>query len=388
MKEERILVVDDERIVRDSLEVLLREEGFGVDCVEGGREALEMVRSRDYAGVLLDLRMPGIDGIETLRELRRLVPSLPIVMMTAFAEVPTAVAAMKSGARDYVTKPFDPDEICQVVRQVVLQKDSTNHLTADLTPGNESWSYEDFSGCSAAMARAIELARKAATTEVAILLRGERGLGKECLGRAIHAASRRRFEAFVPVHCAGVAEGVLEIELFGHEKGVLPGTPVARKGRLEMADRGTLYLDEVISLPQRLQVALLSALEDRVLVRLGGEARCPIDLRLICSTSVNVENAIVGGSFLSTLHGLLSSVVIDIPPLRKRREDIPPLAHRLLRRRRLDLGKIVEEISPAAMEILNRYEWPGNVREMVNVLDRAIVTCSGNVIRPEDLVLP
>jgi two-component system response regulator HydG len=387
MGETRLLVVDDEPIVRESLGAWLREDGYVVDAVEGGREAIEAVRTGSYAAVLLDIRMPGIDGLETLRELRRLIPSLPVVMMTAYAEVSTAVAAMKAGAEDYVTKPFDPDEISAIVRQIVERRAAPGTLAATVAGGDAAWSYEDFSGCSAAMARAVDLARRAAETNVSILLLGERGLGKECLARAIHAAGRRRTEAFVTVHCGGLTEPVLEAELFGYEKGALPSSPAAKKGRLELADRGTLYLDEVAALPQRLQLALLHALEDRAVLRLGGDTRRPVDLRVIGASSDDVDRLVESGAFLAAVHGVLSGVAIRIPPLRERPEDIAHLAGRLLERRRTEVGKDVEAISPEALKVLAAQDWPGNVRQLSRTIERAIVACPGKVIGPEHLPL-
>jgi two-component system response regulator HydG len=336
--------------------------------------------------VLLDIRMPGMDGLETLVNLRQLAPSLPVVMMTAYADVPTAVAAMKAGAEDYVTKPFFPDEITALLRRLAQRHLEPPDLKATLAPGSESWSYDDFAGRSATMARAVDLARKAAQTDASVLLRGERGLGKECLARAIHAAGRRRLGPFVAVHCAGLSEGVLEAELFGYARGALPGSPLAKRGRLEMADQGTLYLDEVAGLGQRLQLALLHSLEDRAVARLGGETRRAVDVRVMACSSEDVVARSQDGTFLPALLARLGTVVLDVQPLRERPEDIPHLVERMIRRGRVELGKNVSGVSAEALAALVREPWPGNVRQLARVIDRAIVACSGDVIGPEHLV--
>ncbi|MBI4699826.1 MAG: sigma-54-dependent Fis family transcriptional regulator [Deltaproteobacteria bacterium] len=325
-----------------------------------------------------------MDGIETLRELRRLVPSLPVVMMTAYADVPTAVAAMKAGAADYVTKPFDPDELTAIVRQAV-ERAAVPSEAAWGAAAAAPWGFEDFAGPSPAMTRVLELARAAAETDAAVLLRGERGLGKECLARAIYGASRRRPGPFVPVHCGGLSESVLEAELFGYEAGTLPASPHAKKGRLELADRGFLYLDEIQTLSQKLQSALLHAIEDRAVVRLGGEKRQPVDVRPVAASSEDIEAMVRQGSFLVELFGAISVVVIDVPPLRARREDIAPLLGRVLLRVRRDLDKKVDAFSPETVAILTRQDWPGNVRQLARTVERAVVACPGTIILPEHL---
>jgi two-component system response regulator HydG len=383
----RLLVVDDEAIVRESLKDWLGEDGHAVDVVESGRAALEAARAAGYSAILLDIRMPGMDGMETLRELRRLVPSVPVVMMTAYADVSTAVAAMKAGAVDYVTKPFDPDEISSVIGQY-LHGAGRVGLEASLEPGSETWSYDDFVGRSASMARVIDLARKAATASVPVLLRGERGLGKECLARAIWAAgsrSARRAGPFVPVYCGGLTPAVLEAELLGYEQGASPSSPLAKKGRIELADQGTLYLDEVSGLSERLQLVLLHAIVDRKVVRLGGETPRLADFRPLAATSNDLEARVREGQFLAELHEELSRVVIEIPPLRERPEDIPSLVERLIERKRREVGKAVSGCLPEALELLTHQPWPGNLRQLQRVIERAMVACPGEVIRPQDL---
>ncbi len=387
MSGRRVLIVDDEPIVRDALGAWLREDGNEVDAAEDGREAIEMVCSQSYVAVLLDVRMPGIDGIETLREMRRLVPDLPVIVMTAFGDVSTAVAAMKAGAHDYVTKPFDLDWVSLAVRQLADRAGAPGALSAVLSPGAESWSYDDFTGRSPAMAKVIDLAGSVAATSIPVLLQGAKGLGKECLARAIHSAGPRRDGPFVVVHCEGVDRDVLEHDLFGRERDAVPGAAAARKGRIEMSDRGTLYVDEVAAMPTALQVAFLNALEDRAIVRVGSESRVPVDFRVISSTSAPIAPRVAGGRFLDALLGKLAGITIDVPPLRDRPEDIRPLAERLLVKVRADMGKpAVESISDDALRMLETYDWPGNVRELRRVLERAVVVCPGPQIRPEDLV--
>jgi len=378
-------VVDDEPIVRSSVGCYLQAEGFQVDVAEGGRQALDLIRSHPYGAVLLDVRMPGMDGIETLRELRRTLPSLPVVMMTAYADVATAVAAMKEGAAEYATKPFDPDELAAAIRRLVERPREAPPLGAVLTPGSESWRCEDFAGRSPAMARAMDLATRAAQTDVPVVLLGERGLGKERLARAIHSAGRRRDGPFVAVRTGGLTEGVLEAELFGYEQGVLPDSPLARKGRIEQADRGTLFVDEAHALPQRIQVALLDALTDRAVVRLGSETRRAVDVRTVVATGEDLESLAKRGVFLASLAGALAGVVVRIPPLRERPEDIAPLAERLFDDARRRLRREIDAVAPETLEALTRRPWPGNARELERTLERAIVTCPGRVLLPEHL---
>ncbi|MDI7267255.1 MAG: sigma-54 dependent transcriptional regulator [Myxococcota bacterium] len=387
MSGRRVLIVDDEPIVRDALGAWLREDGNEVDSAEGGREAIEMVCSRSYVAVLLDVRMPGIDGIETLREMRRLVPDLPVIVMTAFGDVSTAVASMKAGAHDYVSKPFDLDWVSLAVRQLADRAGGPGALSAVLSPGAESWSYDDFAGRSPAMAKVIEIAGHVAATNIPVLLRGAKGLGKECLARAIHSAGARKDGPFVVVHCEGVAQDVLDYDLFGREGSAVSGAATARKGRVELSDRGTLYVDEVAAMPTALQVAFLNTLEDRAIVRVGSEARIPVDFRVISSTSAPIAARVAAGGFLDALLGKLSGIEIDVPPLRDRPEDIRPLAERLLARVRAEMGKpAVESIADDALRMLEAYDWPGNVRELRRALERAVVVCPGPQIRPEDLV--
>ncbi len=383
----RILVVDDEEIVRESLAGWLRRDGHAVDTASDGKQALEALRADGRGIVLLDLKMPGMDGLEVLAEARRSAPEAVFVVMTAYATVDTAVAAMKLGAYDYLTKPFDPEELSILVGRIVSQQDLVQENEALRAALKREYGFHDVVSKSASMQRVFELAQAAAKSPSTILVLGESGSGKEVLARAIHAESPRAGGPFVAVSCAALPETLLESELFGHERGAFTGAVARRKGKFEAAHGGTLFLDEVGDISAKLQLDLLRVLEERRIHRLGGNEVVEVDARVIAATNRDLARAVASGGFREDLYYRLCVIPITLPPLRDRREDIPMLVQHFAARLTLDLGRRIDGVSPEAMAALVAHSWPGNVRELRNVLERGAVVAKGSVIQLADLGL-
>ena len=382
-----ILIVDDEYSVRDSLESWFRKDGHDVRSAASGSEALDQMESRSFDVAIVDVKMPGMDGVELQARLHRLDPDLAIIMITAFASVDTAVKTLKQGAFDYVTKPVDPDELSHLVRRA-LEHRRLREENVQLREALDTFVGGDgIVGESPAMKKVIELVEHVARTDATVLIRGESGTGKELIARAIHANSGRRYAPIVAVNCGGLPETLLESELFGHEKGAFTGASYRRKGRLEMADGGTLFLDEVGSISAKTQVDLLRVLESREFTRLGGTRPVTVDFRVICATNEDLEKAVGEGRFREDFYYRINVFGIEAPPLRARRSDIPLLARHLLDRFARQMDTRITSISPAAMAVLESYDWPGNVRELSNAIERAMVVGTGTVLQAGDLPL-
>ena len=382
----RIFIVDDEPIVRESLGGWFANGGYSVETAESGKQALDKLGTTEADIFLLDVKMPGMDGIELQKRIREARPDASIIVMTAYASVDTAVAAMKQGAWDYIIKPFDPDELEHLVRnalehrRLLAENQDLKARIDDLSP------FADIIGESPAMRRVLEQVTIVARAGTNVLIRGESGTGKELVARALHAGSERRFLPIVVVNCGALSEGLIESELFGHEKGAFTGAQYRRKGKLEMADGGTLFLDEIGDIGLKTQVDLLRVLEEKKIVRVGGNVEIPVDFRLVAATNRNLEAMVAEGKFREDLYYRLNVFSIAIPPLRERREDIGPLAKHFLARFARGMNKPVAGISPEAMDLLTSYDWPGNVRELQNALERAVLVCHGKVL-PGDLPL-
>ena len=376
----RVLVVDDEEIVRESLSGCLRSDGYGVSTAPDGRAALDALRSERWAIVLLDLKMPAMDGLQVLEEARRIRPEAAFVMMTAYATVDTAVAAMKLGAYDYLVKPFDPEELSVLVQRIVSQQALVQENESLRRALKREYGFHDLVSKSAAMQRVFELARVAARSASTILVLGESGSGKEVLARAIHAESPRAAGPFVAISCAALTETLLESELFGHEKGAFTGAVARRKGKFEAAAGGTLFLDEVGDISPKLQLDLLRVLEERKFQRVGGSESIAADVRIVAATNRDLGKAVADESFREDLFYRLNVIPVTLPPLRERREDIPLLVQHFLERLSKELKKRLDGVSPEGMAALVAHGWPGNVRELRNVLERALVRCHGPVL--------
>jgi DNA-binding NtrC family response regulator len=383
----RLLVVDDEATARRALAALLEEEGYEVEVAASGEEALERLSATAPDVLLTDVRMPGIDGLELTRRSHALDPELPVVMMTAFGTVRDAVEAMRLGAVDYVTKPVDFDELALVLKRVLehraLRREAA--MLRERVRGEQR--FENLLGGSAAMQGLVKTIVQVAPSRATVLL-GESGTGKERVAQALHEASPRRSGPFVKLHCAALAESLLESELFGHERGSFTGAAARREGRFKQAHGGTLFLDEVAEISPAVQVKLLRVLQEREFERVGGNETLKVDVRIVAATHRDLAALVAEGRFREDLFYRLNVVGIRLPPLRERRSDVPLLADHFLRRFAADAGRELAGFTPDALAALDEHAWPGNVRELENAVERAVVLCAGARVERDDLALP
>ncbi|MCP4662921.1 MAG: sigma-54-dependent Fis family transcriptional regulator [bacterium] len=368
-----ILVVDDEFSVRDSLENWFKRDGYHAATAEDAEAALQRLQENAYDLVLLDIKMPGIDGLELQQRIHEIDPDLLVIMITAYASVDTAVRALKQGAFDYVTKPVDPDELSHLVRKALEQRRLKSENVQLKRKIEHMATLERIVGDSPQMLKVLEMTRSVAETDSTVLIRGESGTGKELVAQAIHVGSKRRYFPIVPINCGTLTETLLESELFGHEKGAFTGAQYRRKGRLEMADGGTLFLDEIGTIAAKTQVELLRVLETKKFTRLGGSKPIQVDFRVVCATNQDLEKLLADGLFREDFYYRINVFSILLPPLRERREDIPLLAQHFLDKYSLQMNRPFEQISPEAMDLLVQHPWPGNVRELANAIERAMV---------------
>ena len=382
---ETVLVVDDEKNYLVVLSELLGEEGYEVLCAGSAPEALAMLAESDIDLVITDMKMPRMSGIGLLEEVKRQDPGLPVIMMTAYGTVENAVEAMKKGALDYITKPFQNEELKLTIRKAIdHRKLLSRHrlLAGELA---ERLGPHNIVGESAPMRRIFELVARVAATTATVLITGESGTGKELIAKAIHFGSPRREAPFVSVNCSALAETLLESELFGHERGSFTGAVSTRKGRFELAEGGTLFLDEVGEMSQALQVKLLRVLQEREFERVGGARTIKVDVRLVAASNRDLKQEVTEGRFREDLFYRLNVVHLQVPPLRERTGDIPLLAAHFAAKYGRALGKPQLAIGPEALEALCRYSWPGNVRELENAIERAAILTPGDLIGPADL---
>ena len=382
-----LLIVDDEEIVRESLGGWFQDEGYEVGTCASAREGLIRIQERAWDVCLVDIKMPGMDGLELQRRFIEIAPDMPVIVMTAYASVETAVSALKSGAFDYIVKPFDPEDLARLVGKA-LEVRRLKHENRVLRERIEDEApIEKIVGDDPEMARVKELIRTVGPTDSTVLIEGESGTGKELVARAIHGLSPRRYMPLVIVNCGALPENLLEAELFGHEKGAFTGAHQRRKGKIEIADGGTLFLDEVGEIPPKMQVDLLRVLEDRSFTRVGGNKTIQSDFRVIAATNRPLEAMVEDGTFRRDLYYRLNVVRIALPPLRSRRSDIPRLAEALRERLAGSMNKKFTGFAPEAMETLVAHSWPGNVRELENAIERAMVVGTPPLIRARDLPL-
>jgi DNA-binding NtrC family response regulator len=381
-----ILVVDDEEIMRESLAAWLGEDGYAVDTAASGREAVDKARTRDYAIYFIDLKMPGgMDGIETMMQIRKLRPDASIIIITAYATVDTAITAIKEGAQEYIVKPCNPEEISLLVSRIIKVKQLQRENSILRKKLHRQYCVHDVISKNAKMRDILALAHDIASLRSTVLIRGDSGTGKEMIARAIHYSGDRASKPFVAVSCAALAETLLESELFGHEKGSFTGATGQKRGKFEAADGGTLFLDEIGDISLKLQLDLLRVLQERCFYRVGGSEEVRVDVRVIAATNVDLPRAVAEKRFRDDLYYRLNVIEIQIPPLRDRKEDIPLLAEHFLEKLSHELGKDVEELSESALKALMDYNWPGNVRELENAIERALVTCRNRALAAEDL---
>ncbi len=380
-----ILIVDDESSVRDSLYNWFIEDSYHVAVAEDAQKALAALDSESFDIVLADIKMPGMDGLEMLARIKAIKKETIVIMMTAFATVETAVQALKDGAFDYVTKPFDPDDLSHLIRnaskQVSLMEENEALKEKMVLLENA----EDLIGGSEAMQNVLRQIKSVAQSNSSVIITGESGTGKELVARAIHANSPRRFFPLVSVHCGALSESLLESELFGHEKGAFTGAIYNRKGRFEMADNGTIFLDEIATISSKMQVELLRVLETKSFIRVGGNKEIKSDFRVICATNRDLKAMVGNGVFREDLYYRLNVVNIIVPPLRERIEDIPQLAGYFIKKYCTSMNRPVMTIEPAALKRLEEFSFPGNIRELENMIERAIVVGNGKKITANDL---
>jgi len=385
MEKAKLLIAEDEKTQRDLLEGFLKKEGFSVVAVANGREALQRLERNFFDTALIDYKMPELDGLQTLQEIRKLYPDLPVVMMTAYGTVETAVASMKEGALDYLTKPIDLDELLLILQRVIERTTLIRENTELKAQLQERYAFTHIVYGSPKMEEVMGLVARVAPSQTTVLIRGESGTGKELIANAIHYASPRSEKPLVKVSCAAIPETLLESELFGHEKGAFTGAAQKRVGRFEEADGGSIFLDEIGDLSPGTQVKLLRILQDKEFQRLGSNLSFKTDVRIITATHRNLEEAIKKELFREDLYYRLNVISITLPPLRERREDIPLLIDYFLKKYSKENQKPISDISKEARFLLLRYPYPGNVRELENLIERAVVLCRGEVITTQDL---
>ena len=380
-----ILIVDDERPIRRILSVLLQERRHRVTDVGSGEEALTAFPSVKPDLVLLDLKLPGIDGLETLKRLRAFNPRLDVVMMTAHGTIASAVEAMRRGAFDYVSKPFDNDEVIMVIDRALEIRRMSSELEALREELSTRYGFSEIVGLSRELQDVFRTMAKVIRVDVTVLITGESGTGKELVARAIHRRSARTQGPFVAVNCSAIPQTLVESEFFGHEKGAFTDARESRPGKFEQADGGTLFLDEVGDLALDAQAKLLRALQDRQILRVGGRAPRTVDVRVVAATNKNLEKEAREGRFREDLFWRLNVVHVRLPSLRERRSDLPVLIDHFLDRFNRELGLSVSSIAPEARQLLCEYGWPGNVRELENTICQAMILCEGEVLTTADL---
>ena len=384
MASERILIVDDEDGMRRLLGRVLTREGYETSTVGSGAEALRLVANDRFDLVVTDIKMPEMDGLQLLGELKAYEPSLPIIVMTAYGTIENAVQALRLGAYDYIAKPFENDEIKLTVAKALERERllaENRYLHAEL---EGRYDFSGIVGGSPAMQQVFEMASSVASSNASVLITGESGTGKELMARSIHYSSLRKEKPFVVLNCSALSESVLESELFGHEKGAFTGALDMRKGRFERADQGTLFIDEVAEMSMAAQVKLLRVIQEHEFERVGGNKTIRVDVRIVAATNKKLEEQVKLGNFREDLYYRLNVVNINIPPLRSRREDVEPLSRHFLERYTAETGKKITDLSPRALTCLLAYDWPGNVRELQNAIERAVVLSKGSVLTPRD----
>ncbi len=387
MKNSRLLVVDDEAVIRDGLKRILEKESFVVETCSSGYSAIEAMQKLDFDLIITDLKMPGMSGIEVLKSVRTLQPHIPVILITGYASVDTAVEAMKQGAADYVSKPFIPDLLLEKVHNALRHNSTPLDDICFKEEVSRHHGFHQFIGESKEMQKVYHRIMLVAATNSTVLITGESGTGKELAARAIHDNSPRRENPFVAVDCSSLAETLLESELFGHVKGSFTGAIQTKTGLFKIADGGTLFLDEVSNISLSTQAKLLRALQERKITPIGGTQLVPIDIHLVAATNKNLKLLAHDGLFREDLFFRLNIIPIELPPLRERRLDIPVLIRHFLKKYTTEIGKEIRGVAPDVMSFLEQYEYPGNVRELENMIERAVVLAEGDVIRNEDLEL-
>jgi len=383
-----VLIVDDELSVRDSLYRWFKSYGCRVETAQDAYEAMNKYKGQNWDIVLLDIKMPGMDGVELQKRLKEMNENTIRIMITAYASVDTAVQALKEGAYDYISKPINPAQLDHIIRNAIEKRRLISEA-ASLRQKIEDLSLpEEIIGESQGIHKILEMVAEVAKTDATVMIRGESGTGKELIARAIHANSKRRYFPIITINCGAYPEGLLESEIFGHEKGAFTGAQFTRRGKLELADKGTLFFDEIGNISMKMQMDLLRVIETKHFSRLGGEKLVTTDFRVVSATNQDLEQDVKRGKFREDLYYRLNVFTLVIPPLRERATDIPILVDYFLDKFAKTMNKPVEGFSPEALDLLIRYPWPGNVRELRNIIERAMVVVKGKRIEVSDLSLP
>jgi DNA-binding NtrC family response regulator len=392
MKKPKILVVDDESIVRESLQDWLCGVGYQVECAESGEIALEIIERDKIKIMLADLVMPGMNGIELMKEARKIVPTISTVIITAHATIETAITAIREGAHDYVEKPFCPEKVELLIDKLVEHQNLIEENISLRQKIKNRFQFEGIIAKSPKMLRIFELIKTVAPTNATVLITGETGTGKEVIARAIHHQSNRRNKPFIATSCAALPESLLESELFGHEKGSFTGAVERKKGKFEAGHKGTLFLDEIGEVNANTQVHLLRALEEKKITRIGSNEEISVDVRVITATNKDLKEMIMKGQFREDLYYRLKVVTINLPPLRERTEDILPLANHFLKKYTEENSKGLIAFSPEVIEFMLHYSWPGNVRELENMIEHGVILTQDDAISlaelPPDIIQP
>jgi len=384
-KKAKVLVVDDEAIIRESLRDWLSDVGHQVLIAENGPQALEIIEKEKPSIAIVDLVMPGMDGIELLKRAKEISPHIEVIIITAYGSVPTAITAMREGAYDYIEKPFCPEKAELLIEKLMEHQRLIEENISLHQKLEERYRFENIIAKSPKMQQVIEVIKVVAKSNATVLITGESGTGKELVARATHSQSYRKDKPFVAVSCAALPESLLESELFGHEKGAFTGAHAQRKGKFEVANRGTLFLDEIGDMSANIQVHLLRVLEEKEFARVGGNELIRVDVRVLSATNKDMKKAVASGQFREDLYYRLNVVPIELPPLRERKEDIPLLAQHFLKKFAIENQKEITGFSPEANNFLLKYEWPGNVRELENAIERAVILAKNSDIEVADL---
>jgi DNA-binding NtrC family response regulator len=380
-----ILIVEDEETLRESIKRIFTKEGYAVETAESAEKGLELLTAAAYDVIISDIILPGMDGIEMLGKVREQIPDQIVIIVTAYASLDTSVKALRAGAYDYIMKPIIHEEIKQIVRNALRQKSLQAENVLLKREIGKDYDFSSVIGESAALRSILDEVKKVADARSSVLLLGETGTGKELFARVIHHNSSRRNMPFVPINCSAIPENLLETELFGHVRGAFTGAVATKKGILEDAEGGTVFLDEIGDMSLALQAKLLRVLEDQVIRPVGSTKGTKVDIRFITATNKDLKAAVKTNAFREDLYYRINVISLEIPPLRDRKEDIRSLVSFYLTYYAQDLGRKVKEVSSEAMELLMQYEWSGNVRELQNVIERAILIVDGDVIGPEHL---
>ena len=385
MSQESILIVDDDEKIREFLSDILKEEGYEITTAEDGEKAIDLLKNRNFQLVLTDLKMPKVNGLEVIREYQSLYPHGAGIVITGYGSIESAVEAMKVGAYDYVTKPFKIDEIKIVIKRAIKQQRLEIENLSLRKHLRKKYKFENIIGDSDAIQEVFQLIEKVSDTDSTILIRGESGTGKELIAKAIHFNGYRKEKPLIPVNCGAIPEELLESELFGHVKGAFTGATSARVGRFELAHNGTIFLDEIGDMSPSLQVKVLRVLQEQEFERVGGTNTIKVNVRIIAATNQDLENAVIEKRFREDLYYRLNVIPINVPPLRKRKSDIPLLIHHFIERFNKEKKKNVEQLTQDVIEALLQYDWPGNIRELENTIERLVILKGKGKISIRDL---